>query len=191
MKKLLLHTCCAPCLSGANEAFLNSGLDITGYFYNPNIHPQLELVERVRALNKYSELKKFNAIIIDGYDIDLFKKEVVDRSGDRCVNCYRLRLESTAEHAAVNSFDRFSTTLLLSPYQKHDMIRIVGEDVSRKYGIKFYYRDLRPFYSGSVKTSKEMGLYRQKYCGCYLSSRPQSNTTSFPLPTTSLPDMIL
>jgi len=171
MKKLLLHTCCAPCLSGTNEALSSEGFNITGYFYNPNIHPEDEHARRIEALKKYSELKKFNSIIIDGYDIDLFNKEAVDRSGDRCVNCYRFRLESTAKHAAANDFDCFSTTLLLSPYQKHDMIRMAGEDVSGKYGIEFYYRDFRPFYGGSVRISKEMGLYRQKYCGCYLSSR--------------------
>ena len=191
MKKLLLHTCCAPCLSGTNEALSSEGFDITGYFYNPNIHPTDELNRRIEALKLYSELKKFNAIIIDSYDIDLFKKEVVDRSGDKCLNCYMLRLEATACHAKKNGYDLFSTTLLLSPYQKHDMIRMAEEDVSGKYGIEFYYRDLRPFYGGSVRISKEMGLYRQKYCGCYLSSRPQSNTTSLPLPMTSLPDIIL
>jgi hypothetical protein len=178
MKKLLLHTCCAPCLSGTDEALSSEGFDITGYFYNPNIHPEDELARRIEALKKYSELKKFNTIIIDGYDIDLFNKKAVDMSGDRCLNCYKLRLESTAKHAAVNSFDLFSTTLLLSPYQKHDIIRELGEDVSEKYGIEFYYRDMRPFYKDSVRISKEKGLYRQRYCGCYLSREARDEQVS-------------
>ena len=178
MKKLLLHACCAPCLSGTDEALSSEGFDITGYFYNPNIHPKEELARRIEALKKYSELKKFNPIIIDGYDIDLFNEEVVDRSGDRCVNCYRIRLDAAAKHAAVNNFDCFSTTLLLSPYQKHDIIRELGENVSIKYGIKFHYRDLRPFYRESIRISKEMGLYRQKYCGCYLSKETRDEQVS-------------
>jgi hypothetical protein len=179
MRKLLLHTCCAPCLSGTNEALSNDGFDITGYFYNPNIHPNDELIRRVDALREYSSKKGFNAVIIDDYDIELFEKEVVNSPGDRCANCYKLRLESTAKHAAVNGFDCFSTTLLLSPYQKHDMIRMAGEDVSKKQGIKFYYRDMRPFYNNSVRRSKEMGLYRQKYCGCYLSREARDEQVSF------------
>jgi len=178
MKKMLLHICCAPCLSGVNEALLSEGFDITGYFYNPNIHPEEELARRIEALKKYSELKKFNSIIIDGYDIGLFNKEAVDRSGDRCSNCYRLRLDATAKHAVDNGFDLFSTTLLLSPYQKHGIIRELGENVARKYGIEFYYRDLRRFYKGSVRISKEMGLYRQKYCGCYLSREARDEQSS-------------
>jgi len=178
MKKLLLHTCCAPCLSGTDEALSSEGFDITGYFYNPNIHPEDELSRRIEALKKYSELKKFNSIIIDGYNIDLFKREAVDRYGDRCLNCYKLRLDATAKYAVVNGFDLFSTTLLLSPYQKHDIIRELGQNVSRKYGIEFYYRDLRPFYNGSIRISKEMGLYRQKYCGCYISREARDEQVS-------------
>jgi len=178
MKKLLLHTCCAPCLSGTNEVLSGEGFDITGYFYNPNIHPNDELIRRIDALREYSNKKGFSAVIVDDYGVEIFEKEVVNNSGDRCANCYRLRLESTAKHAAVNSFDCFSTTLLLSPYQKHDMIRKVGEDISRKYGIEFYYRDFRPFYKESVRISKEMGLYRQKYCGCYLSREARDEQVS-------------
>jgi len=179
MKKLLLHTCCAPCLSGTNEALLSDGFDITGYFYNPNIHPEDELARRIEALKKYSELKKFNAVIIDGYDFDLFNKEVVDRSGDRCRNCYRLRLEATAHYASRNKYESFSTTLLLSPYQKHDILKSIGEEISEKYGIDFYYMDMRPFYKGSIRISKELGLYRQKYCGCLQSKEAGNEQVSF------------
>ena len=169
MKKLLLHACCAPCLSGANTALAQDDLDVTGYFFNPNIHPKIELGRRADSLRRYLEVKKLNVIIIDNYDIELFESQVVGKSGGRCFNCYRLRLEATANYASQNSFDWFSTTLLLSPYQKHDLVRTAGEEASRKYGVGFYYSDLRPFYNESIEMSKEMGLYRQKYCGCYLS----------------------
>ncbi len=169
MKKVLLHTCCAPCLSGANQAFAKEDLDVTGYFYNPNIHPKVELDKRIEALRIYSDIKKFNAIIIDSYDLELFKSDVVDRAGERCFNCYRFRLNAAADYAGRNGFDCFSTTLLISPYQKHDLVRAAGEEVSKQYGMEFYYRDMTPFYQESIRISKAMGLYRQRYCGCYIS----------------------
>jgi hypothetical protein len=158
---------------------MEEGLDVTGYFYNPNIHPNDELIRRVDALKEYSNIKGLSTVIIDDYDMELFEKEVVNIPGDRCVNCYKLRLGSTAKYAAVNGFDCFSTTLLLSPYQKQDMIKAVGENVSRKYGIEFYYRDMRSFYNGSVRISKEMGLYRQRYCGCYISKETANEQVGF------------
>jgi predicted adenine nucleotide alpha hydrolase (AANH) superfamily ATPase len=178
MKKVLLHTCCAPCLSGASKAFAEDDLDVTGYFYNPNIHPQGELDRRIEALRIYSDAKKFNAVIVDSYDVELFKRDVVDRPGERCVNCYRLRLKAAADYAGRNGFDCFSTTLLISPYQKHDLIKAAGAEASKRYGIEFYYRDLRPYYQESIRISKGMGLYRQRYCGCYLSKEIKNEQVS-------------
>lgn len=179
MKKLLLHTCCAPCLSGTHPVLAREGFSITGYFYNPNIQPQDELVRRLVALREYLALKNIDPMIIDNYDDGLFEKEVVGKPGDRCRNCYSLRMNATASYAEKNGFDAFSTTLLLSPYQKHDIIRGVGEEISRKYGVEFYYHDLRPFYGESVRISKMMGLYRQKHCGCYLSREKKDEQVSF------------
>jgi epoxyqueuosine reductase len=178
MKKVLLHACCAPCLSGAEKAFAEEDIEVTGYFYNPNIHPKDELARRIEALRAYSDIKKLNTVIVDEYDIEAFKKDVVDRPGERCINCYRLRLEATAAYAGRGGFDRFSTTLLISPYQKHDEIKAVGEEIANRYGIEFYYRDLRPYYRESVRISKEMGLYRQRYCGCYISEEIRNEQVS-------------
>jgi hypothetical protein len=178
MKKLLLHTCCAPCLSGANIVLIKEDLDVTGYFYNPNIQPQDELARRAEALKKYSTASDFNAIIIESYDIRSFEREVAGKPGGRCGSCYRLRLEAAARYAKQNRYDCFSTTLLLSPYQKHDLVKSVGEETSKKHGIGFYYRDLRPFYAESVRISKETGLYRQKYCGCLQSKEKKNEQVS-------------
>ncbi len=169
MKKLLLHVCCAPCLSGTDKALADKDFCITGYFYNPNIHPEVEFNKRLDALKTYSNAKSFLTIVDVTYNIGMFDREVIDKPGDRCENCYRLRLDRTARYAADNKFDQFSTTLLLSPYQKHDKLKTIGEDMSRKYGVEFYYQDLRPHYHESITISKQMGLYRQKYCGCRLS----------------------
>ena len=178
MRKVLLHTCCAPCLSGANIAFAEDDIDLMGYFFNPNIHPRDEFLKRIEALRAYSEIQKINVVINDDYDLELFEREVVAAPGDRCVNCYTVRLEATAQYAANNGFDGYSTTLLISPYQKHDEIRGVGEKLAEKYGIEFYYKDLRPFYQESIRISKAMGLYRQKYCGCYISKERKNEQVS-------------
>jgi predicted adenine nucleotide alpha hydrolase (AANH) superfamily ATPase len=161
-----------------HKALLSDDVLITGYFFNPNIHPQEELERRIDALKVYSSIKMFDSVIIEGYDIDLFRKEVVDKAGDRCRNCYSLRIEATARFARQNGYDCFSTTLLISPFQRHDLVKMAGKEASRKYGVGFYYDDLRSFYPDSVKISRQLGLYRQKYCGCYISREMRDEQVS-------------
>jgi predicted adenine nucleotide alpha hydrolase (AANH) superfamily ATPase len=111
------------------------------------------------------------AIIVKEYEIEEYFKRVADREGDRCAACYRLRLEKTARVAAHQKFDAFTTTLLVSPYQKHEMIREIGERVGMEHGIDFFYEDFRPGWKDTRTISKELGLYRQKYCGCIYSEK--------------------
>jgi len=167
--KLLLHTCCGPCLSGVHPVLVPEQFDMTAFFYNPNIHPEEEHAKRIGSFINYSDANRIKTVINDEYGRDLFEKEVIGRKGDRCENCYRLRLGETAKYAKNNQFDSFSTTILISPYQKHDLLKKVGEDLSKEYGIIFYYKDFRPFYKNSIMLSRQLGLYRQKYCGCYKS----------------------
>ncbi|MBP8820007.1 MAG: epoxyqueuosine reductase QueH, partial [Syntrophomonadaceae bacterium] len=91
------------------------------------------------------------------------------RENQRCLFCYRLRLEQAAHVAKKGKFDYFSTTLLVSKYQKHHLIKEVGEAVGEKYGVPFLYQDFREGFKQSVECSKAMGLYRQQYCGCLYS----------------------
>jgi len=162
---MLLHVCCGPCLSGVFPVLQNEEINVTAYFFNPNIQPQEELGKRIGALVAYAGARKINTIINEEFNSDAFEKEV-DCGDDRCANCYRMRLNETARYAKANGFNTISTTLLLSPYQKHEKIREIGEVAARDYGIIFHYRDFRPYYKDSVLNSKSMGLYRQKYCGC-------------------------
>lgn len=167
--KLLLHTCCGPCLAGVYAALDEEHVEFTSYFFNPNIHPQAEFEKRVDAFLRYTSQMKVKKIMNDMYGREIFEKEVLSAGGDRCSNCYRVRLEDTAVHAAKNGFDAFSTTLLISPYQKHERIRAIGEELAVKHSVRFFYRDFRPFYPQSRMIAREMGLFRQKYCGCFLS----------------------
>ena len=167
--KILLHTCCAPCSVQCIEEFKKENVEMDLYWYNPNIHLFMEYKNRLEALKKYSELIDINLIIQDEYGLRCFTKEVINDIINRCNYCYKVRLEKTAKYAKENGYDAFSTTLLISPYQKHDRIKEMGEEAAKKYGIKFLYRDFRnEFKKGQVK-ARELELYMQKYCGCIFS----------------------
>jgi len=146
-------------------------MDLTGFFFNPNIHPYTEWKARRKALAGYAPGAGLPMIFDEDYLLEEFIRGVAHREGERCSFCYAMRLRRTAQAAAQNKFDAFSTTLLVSPYQKHDLIREIGGEVSRETGVQFVYRDFRPGYRAAVERSRELGLYRQKYCGCIYSEK--------------------
>lgn len=166
--KLLLHICCGPCAVYPTGVLKDEGIDFEGLYYNPNIHPIEEFNRRKENLMKLAEIKGFKTTYKDDFrqsDWENFSRS----ENERCEMCYSLRLSETAKYAKENEFDAFSTSLLVSPYQKHDLIRDLGYKYSKEYGIDFYYRDFRPGFREGQKQAKELGLYRQKYCGCIRS----------------------
>ena len=173
--KLLLHICCAPCSAACIKYLREEGIDITGYWYNPNIHPYKEYENRLNALKEYAKMINLNVIYNDYYGLKEFtfddsqlKKESNDLN-NRCIYCYSSRLEEVVKYAKENNFDAFTTTLFISPYQKHDLIKSVCERLSKKYNIKFLYKDFRSYFYEGKRVFKETGLYMQKYCGCVFS----------------------
>lgn len=146
-------------------------MDVTGYFYNPNIHPYKEFEKRRDTMRDYADRTGFKVVYNDSYDLEDFIRNVVFRESQRCRFCYYMRLARAAAAAKDQGFDAFSTTLLISPYQKHDLIREVAGFISQEVGVPFLYRDFRTGYRDSVKMSREMGLYRQPYCGCIYSEK--------------------
>jgi epoxyqueuosine reductase len=169
--KLLLHTCCGPCFLGVWEDLGKKDLEVTGYFYNPNIQPDEEYAKRLDNLKKASR-DKMTDLLVPEYFPERHLEKVSEQKDDfprRCLDCYRLRLEDTAKEAKAGSFDSFSTTLLVSPYQQHDKLKEIGEEMADKYGIGFYYTDWRPYFREGQQTAREMEVYRQKYCGCIYS----------------------
>lgn len=166
--KLLLHICCGPCATYPVKVLQEKGMEFEGLFYNPNIHPIDEFRKRMENVKKFSELKGIKVTYFEDY---LQKKweEIGERDEIRCSMCYNLRLEKTAAYAAEHGFDAFTTTLLVSPYQQHEVIRELGEKYAKKYGIDFYYEDFRPGFREGQQLAREMGLYRQKFCGCIIS----------------------
>lgn len=173
--KLLLHSCCAPCTTYCLEKLREENCDILGYFHNPNIHPYTEFKRRLDTFREYCELVGHRAIIDETYGLREYMSAINGNVDERCQVCYRLRLEPAARTALESGCDAFSTTLLISPYQNHDLLRQVGEDVAREAGVAFAYFDFRPGYRRSVEMSKEMGLYRQPYCGCVFSEEERYN----------------
>lgn len=167
--KLLMHICCGPCSAACIKVLRENSIDVTGYWYNPNIHPYKEYEARLNALKEYSKIVNLNVIYNDCYGLREFTKNVISDLDNRCEYCYKNRLEETVKYAKENGFDAFTTTLFISPYQQHDKLKIICEELSKKYNIKFLYRDFREYYYEGKKMFKETGLYMQKYCGCVFS----------------------
>ncbi len=166
--KLLLHMCCAPCSTYPIKYMREQAIDIDGIFFNPNIHPIDEFERRKNTVKQYSEMINLNVEYLDDYMEDTWKT-YDNQNDDRCTMCYTIRLDKVAKTAKEKGYDAFSTSLLVSPYQKHDLIKQLGERFAKKYNIAFYYYDFRPFFREGQTIAKEMNLYRQKYCGCIIS----------------------
>jgi predicted adenine nucleotide alpha hydrolase (AANH) superfamily ATPase len=167
--KLLIHSCCAHCAAYTVEYWRQQGYDISALWYNPNIHPYTEHQHRLESMQTLAEKMGLPLIVTAGYDIIDYFRGVVGHEADRCRYCFRLRLSKTAEIAKEKGFDAFTTTLLISPQQKHQLIKEVGEKLAEETGVEFLYADLRKRYSDSRHITKPMDLYRQQYCGCVYS----------------------
>ncbi len=169
MEDVVLHTCCAPCSVKCIDELKKEGFEPLIYWYNPNIHPYTEYKNRKTTLVDYTKSKNLKIVLNDEYDLREFIKGVYPKFSDRCEYCYSVRLSETAKYAAMNGYNLFSTTLLISPYQNHELIVKISEKAAKDYGVKFLYRDFRPYFREGQKMARELGLYMQKYCGCIFS----------------------
>jgi predicted adenine nucleotide alpha hydrolase (AANH) superfamily ATPase len=169
MKKILIHVCCAHCAAYTVEHWRQQGYETQGFWYNPNIHPYLEHQQRLESMRSLAEKINLPLIVSPDYDMPEYFRRVAGHEEERCRHCFELRLEKTAETAREKGYDAFTTTLLISPHQKHDLIKEIGERVAGEKGVAFLYADLRKRYSDSRHITKPMELYRQQYCGCIYS----------------------
>ena len=192
-KKLLLHSCCAPCSSYVLE-YLREYFDITVFFYNPNISSGAEYEKRLQeekrlidAYNKQVQTGNFqnmnsteNAgliqILESGYEPSEFYEAVkgyehCKEGGERCRQCFKLRLSKSAKTAKEGGFDYFTTTLSVSPYKNAQALNEIGSELSEKYGVKYLLSDFKKGdgYKRSCQLSRDFNLYRQNYCGCVYS----------------------
>lgn len=169
--RVLVHICCAPCALMPVRGLLEEGCDLRGLYYNPNIQPYTENQRRLTTLKDWAGTEGLDLIVQDEYEPEKWLRRVAFREEMRCRICYHDRLTRAAQVAKRGKFDAFTTTLLYSVRQKHDMLRELGEAVAAERGVKFLYRDFRPYWREGIQRSQELGLYRQAYCGCIFSER--------------------
>ena len=169
--RILVHTCCAPCFVAPYQDLVAKGMDVTGWWFNPNIHPFTEYQKRLQSLRDFATEQGMPLILRVEYRLDEFMMKVAADPTERCEYCYRSRLEGLVKTALSEGFNYFSTTLLYSKYQRHELIVCICRELSEQYGVPFYYDDWRRFWQSGIELSKAAGMYRQKYCGCIYSER--------------------
>lgn len=169
--KTLLHVCCAPCANQCVEVLQGDKIEVTGFWYNPNIHPFTEYRSRRNTLREYAANIDLPLIEQDDYGLRPFVREVAEDICGRCVKCYEMRFFEAARTAKECGFDSFTSSLFISPYQNHDLMRETAERAAFKYGVEFLYRDFRPYFKAGQEKARELGFYMQKYCGCVFSEQ--------------------
>jgi hypothetical protein len=169
---ILLHICCAPCAIYPVESLKVAGHQLAGFFYNPNIHPYSEYLKRKSEVEKYASQSGINIIYAD-YDIENYFQYIVynESMDNRCPACWWMRLEKAAAFAKENGFEAFTTTLLGSPYQDQDMLKNMGEEIAKRFGLKFYFENFRQGFKEAHELAKSRGIYCQNYCGCLFSEK--------------------
>ena len=169
--KTLMHICCAPCANMPIEVLRADGIELAGYWFNPNIHPFTEYRARRNCLQDYAKAVELPLIVRDEYGLRPFVRAVAEDIEGRCVKCYEMRLFDTARQAAEGGFDSFTSSLFISPYQNHELMREVAERAAHEYGVEFLYRDFRPYFKEGQERARALEMYIQKFCGCVFSEQ--------------------
>ena len=154
----LMHICCAPCANRPIAQLREEGLSVTGFWFNPNIHPYTEYQARKRTLEEYAREIGMKLAVGGTYDLRPFITAVAGDIDGRCAYCYRVRMEATAKYAAENGFNSFTTSLLISPYQNHNGIAAAAREMGERYGVAFLYRDFRPLFQEGQQFARDHGL---------------------------------
>ncbi len=168
---ILLHICCGNCAIYPVKMLREQNHQLTGFFFNHNIHPFQEFQKRLETTQEYALKVELPLLVDDQYLLEEFLANVAANPDQRCSYCYRSRLRKTAQRAADENFEAFSTTLLYSRYQNQDAIVDFGQQLADEYQLTFVGQDFRPGWNEGIRISKEMGLYRQQYCGCIYSEK--------------------
>jgi len=168
---ILLHVCCGNCAIYPVKKLREQNHNLTGYFFNHNIHPYQEYHRRLETAKEYAQKVELPLQVEDQYLLEEFLAQVADSPQQRCRYCYLARMEKTAQKAAELGIEAFSTTLLYSRYQNQNQIIDFGHQLAAQYQLIFIDQDFRFGWREGIQISKEMGLYRQQYCGCIYSEK--------------------
>jgi len=169
--RILLHVCCGPCAVYPLQRLRAQGHEVTGFFYNPNIHPYQEFRRRLDAVRQFAGETGCALEIDERYGLVDYLRQVVFHEQERCPRCYAMRLERTVTAAVAGQYDAFSTTLFYSKYQNHRLLIDQCEQLAEAHGIGLQYEDFRLGWQEGIDESIRMGLYRQPYCGCIFSEQ--------------------
>jgi predicted adenine nucleotide alpha hydrolase (AANH) superfamily ATPase len=174
MDDLFLHVCCGPCATVSVPAWRAQGVEPRLWFWNPNLQPAVEHERRQASLVRYAQAEEVAVATVPatapGTEWRAWAAALAATPPEaRCAECLRLRLSDSAAAAVAAGARCFSTSLSVSPYQRHDLIRATGEAASAEHGVEFVYLDLRRDFRRSYAESRRLGLYRQPYCGCAAS----------------------
>lgn len=169
--KVLLHLCCGPCALYPLAVLRGEGIAVCGWFYNHNIHPYQEYQRRRDAARQMADQQGLELMVQDEYRLEEFLAHVAAEPDQRCGYCYASRLDAAAAAAREGGFDAFTSSLFYSRYQNHELMRRKAEEAADRHRVTFLYRDFRPGWQEGIRRSKELGLYRQQYCGCIYSEK--------------------
>jgi len=172
--KILLHICCGVCAAGSTEQLILEGHRLTGYYFNPNIHPAEEYAKRLAAAETVAEIMNFQ-VIVPPYVPEKWLKSTANlarepEGGKRCEVCFKIRLQETYDYMQLYDFDLFTTTLTIGSQKSTETINRIGKQIG---GDRFLVRDFKKHngYQRAVQLAKQYQIYRQNYCGCIYSLR--------------------
>lgn len=171
MPRILLHSCCAPCTIVPLQRLREAAWTVHGFFYNPNIHPYQEFVKRLETYTAFAQLRELAVIIRPDYELETFLRQTAFRESRRCLYCYSTRLAAAARLARKSRFDAFTTTLLYSKRQNHELVKSIAEQAAKEFGAPFYYEDFRSGWREGQEQARRLNIYRQQYCGCIYSEK--------------------
>ena len=182
---LLLHSCCGPCSSAVLER-LTEHFQVTLLYYNPNIEPEEEYLHRLSEQKRLLTLLPGEIPMLPcDYDHEAFESFApaladAPEGGERCLACFAMRLNYTAEQAKAHGFEYFTTTLSVSPHKNADNVNRIGEEAGKRHGVKYLFADFKKKngYLRSLELSREYELYRQDYCGCRYSNQKSSDLST-------------
>ncbi len=174
-RPVVVHACCGPCSLEPVRLLREEGFEPTIAWSNPNIQPAAEYERRLETLRGWAASEGIEVLEVPGdrERAELWERVVAPHGFDRearCRACYALRLSAAADLARELGFTTLTTTLAVSPYQLHDACDELLVAIAASRGLEALVRDWRPRYPEATRRARELGLYRQNYCGCRFSA---------------------